>query len=209
MKFDKEFKEAIKNLPSSEKDKLLLRLLKKDLTLAKRLFFELVSGDTVESRRNNIEKYLRKEIEKATNSYYSPGYLMMDMRDISGKITEHVSTTKDKFGEAYLNLLLVNETLRLNHENIETARKGKAYKLCIYIIAKVFKVLILINSLHEDYRLEFNEMLIVTGRYISHSDTLMKISINNGFDVNWLLQAEIPDNIKDIHKEIRALGLLR
>ena len=40
MTFDKDFKEAISHLPSSEKDKLILRLLKKDLVLANRLYFE-------------------------------------------------------------------------------------------------------------------------------------------------------------------------
>ena len=51
--FDKEFKTAIENLPSTEKDKLIFRLLKKDLDLVNRLYFELV--DT-ESRRNAYEQ---------------------------------------------------------------------------------------------------------------------------------------------------------
>lgn len=34
--FDKDFKIALQNLPSTEKDKLILRLLKKDLVLANR-----------------------------------------------------------------------------------------------------------------------------------------------------------------------------
>lgn len=48
MKFDPEFKKALSQLPSGEKDKLILRLLKHDLTLANRLAFELLSADSAQ-----------------------------------------------------------------------------------------------------------------------------------------------------------------
>ena len=38
---------------------------------------------------------------------------------------------------------------------------------------------------------------------------LMKEAIRNGFDVNWLLNAEIPEDISTIHKQIRAAGFLK
>lgn len=42
-KYSKEFKEAISRLPSTEKDKLIFRLLKHDMALENRLYFELVN----------------------------------------------------------------------------------------------------------------------------------------------------------------------
>lgn len=51
MKFDKKFKEAISHLESQEKDKLIFRLLKHDLNLANRLYFELLSTKTVDEKR--------------------------------------------------------------------------------------------------------------------------------------------------------------
>ena len=42
MKFSPEFKAAISDLPSAEKDKLIFRLLKKDENLANRIYFELL-----------------------------------------------------------------------------------------------------------------------------------------------------------------------
>ena len=48
--FENDFKKAIQNLPSQEKDKLILRLLKWDLALANRLYFELVDTDTAEDK---------------------------------------------------------------------------------------------------------------------------------------------------------------
>ena len=56
MSFPKEFKEALSHLPSKEKDKLILQLLKKDLVLANRLLFELVNTNTVEEQREKVEK---------------------------------------------------------------------------------------------------------------------------------------------------------
>ena len=49
--FSKEFKKAIQELPNTEKDKLIFRLLKRDLDLANRLHFELVDTETVEEKR--------------------------------------------------------------------------------------------------------------------------------------------------------------
>ena len=209
MKFDKEFKRAISNLPSSEKDKLIFRMLKQNIPLANRLLFELVSTDTIDIRREKIEVRIKDRIQQIVPNYYSPGYLMMDIRDLSGDITRHVNTTRDKYGEASLNLLLLNETLINFNSKIEQESIGKSYKLCIYIIAKTFKILILINSLHEDYLIEFKDQLVNVGQQISKNRHLMKIAINNGLDVNWLLQANIPNNINEIHKNIRSQGFLK
>ena len=209
MQFEKEFKTAISHLPSKEKDRLILRLLKKDLVLANRLYFELVSANTVDENREKLEQQIIKRVELISERFYSVGYLMMDIRYLSGDITEHVKITKDKFGDASLNLLLLNETLRLNNSNINQLTPGKSHKLCLYIIAKAFKILILINVLHEDFRVEFNEQLITLGKLISESNYLMQTAINNGFDVNWLLSTEIPENIKEIHKEIKSQGFLK
>ena len=37
----------------------------------------------------------------------------------------------------------------------------------------------------------------------------MRTAIQNGFDVNWLLHFDIPENIEQIHKNIRSQGYLR
>jgi hypothetical protein len=81
-------------------------LLKKDLVLANQLLFELVSNETVEEQRGKIQKRLFAAIERATIHFYSPGYLSMDVRYMSGEINEHVSITKDKYGEISLNLYM-------------------------------------------------------------------------------------------------------
>ena len=49
---------------------------------------------------------------KAAKYYYSPGYLLLELRSISGRITQHVKTTKDKYGEVALNCLLLNQAFK-------------------------------------------------------------------------------------------------
>jgi hypothetical protein len=209
MTFDKEFKTAIQNLPSAEKDKLILRLLKRDLDLANRLYFELVSTQSVEDRREILQNNITVATKRMHDRFYSLGYLLMDMRSLSGDITEHVKTTKDKFGEISLNIQMLNEIITLNKLHILNSKPKDAHTFCIYVIARAFKILMLINALHEDYRIEFKADLEKLGLLISENRLLIKTAIYNGLDLKWLLESEIPTNIVAIHKEIRSNGFLK
>lgn len=205
----KELKEAITHLSSSEKDKLIFRLLKKDLALANRLLFELVSTETVEEKRKKIQKSLVFQIDRAVEQFYSPGYLSMDVRYMSGMITEHVQITKDKFGDPYLNLLILNGIIPKLNRKLETFAPIKANKFYVPALARIFKILINVSKFHEDEQYEFRDDLNKLGENIAENPYFNKAAINNGLDINWLLNAEIPENIVQVHKNIRALGLLR
>ena len=208
MTFDKDFKNAISYLPSKEKDKLILRLLKRDIPLANRLYFELVSDLTVDEHRREMERRVVNEVERMTRNFYSPGYLLVDMRYLSGEITSHVKTTKDKFGEASLNLLMLNEVLAKNSDNVILLTPSKARTFCAYVIARAFKILLLIDKLDDDYALEFEANLIKLGNLIGKNKYLMQRAIHNGLDVNWLITFSIPSDIVAIHKNLRARGYL-
>lgn len=209
MAFDPEFKKALQLLPDSEKDKLILRLLKRDLNLANKLRFELVDTESVQDKREQLKNNIIRRIQLATDRYYSVGYLLMDIRDISGEINQHVAITKDKFGEISLNCLMLKQMLELNNERIGTEKYGKAYTLCIYIIARIFKILMLIQKQHEDLHLEFNDDIATLGKLIGNNHHLMKTAILNGLDVNWLIEFNIPNNIADIYKTLRENGLFK
>ena len=205
----KELKKAIQELPSAEKDKLIFRLLRKDADLEKRLHFELVDIETVEDKREAFEKSMLKKIKQLSERFYSVGYLLQDIRYISGDISHHVKITKDKFGEISLNIKMLIELLRLNNDRIQNEPYSKSYTICIYIIARAFKILLLIDAIDDDYLIEFKEDLSVLGQLIGQSDSLMKTAINNGLDVNWLISGEIPNDIVAIHKEIKQNGFLK
>jgi len=209
MTLDPEFKKALQLLPDVEKDKLILRLLKHDLNLANKLRFELVDIDSAEDKREQLKNRMIKRIELATERYYSPGILLMDIREISGEINEHVSITKDKFGEISLNCIMLSKLLELNNERLGVETYSKAYTLYIYIVARIFKILMLIQKQHEDLHIEFQENIETIGELIGNNQNLTKIGIRNGLDVNWLIQFEIPKNIADIYKTLRESGLLK
>ncbi len=208
--FSKEFKEALSFLPAKEKDKLILRLLKKDLNLANRLRFELVETRSVEELRETVEKHVISTVDNMSNRFYSIGYLNMDVRYLSGDITQHVKITKDKYGEVSLNLLLLIEVLKKNKVHILGDHTfSKLRKFCVAIVARVFKVLLLINKMEDDLLLDFKEDLSVLGELIGANEVVMKIAIKNGLDVNWLIFGEIPHDIVSIHKELKANGYLK
>ena len=203
MQFDKEFKEAISHLPDSEKNKLILRLLKKDKNLFNRLYFELVSTDSIEDKREQIINRIECLVDDMTNNYYSVGYLHSDVRMASGEITQHVSTTKDKFGSVSLNILLINRVLEFNNEKILKVPLDKARKFVDSVIARAFRIVLNVAKLDQDYFVEFQEGLIKLGGLISKNKYLMDSAVNHGFNVNWLLSAEIPEDIAAIYKVTR------
>ena len=207
--FTKEFKQAIQELPNAEKDKLIFRLLKRDLDLAHRLHFELVDVENVEDKRASFEIDMLKKINYFSERFYSVGYLLQDTRFLSGEITNHVKITKDKFGEISLNMKMLIHLLTINNDRIQSQTYSKAYTLCIYVVARAFKILLLIKAIDEDYFIDFKEDLASLGELIGQNPMLMRTAINNGLDVNWLLYSEIPSNIVAIHKDIRANGFLK
>ena len=210
MVFPKEFKEALSHLSSTEKDKLILRLLKKDLALANQLLFELVNTNTVDEQRDLTKKSILSQAKRTKEQFYSIGYLNMDVRYLSGEINEHVKTTKDKFGEAQLNLVMLNEILYQNKTNILSCKfTVKTRKFCTAVISRTFKILILISKLDHDYLIEFEEDLKKLGQHISENKYLIDTAIKNGLDINWLFTTDIPEDIFKIHKKIRELGFLK
>lgn len=208
MVFDKEFIAAISNLPSAEKDKLLLRLLKKDILLANRLHFELVSNLTVNDRRAEMIERVKSEIDRFHSHFYSPGYLHVDLRYLSGEINEHVSITKDKIGEIELHILLVAQILEKTNQILANETPGRTRKLYIYLISKVFKIFLMMQKQHEDVQYDFKESIEQLGQKIIDNTTLMKAAIYNGLDVNWLINFEIPNDIHLIQKDLRMRGYL-
>lgn len=206
---DIEFKKALQELPEKEKDKLIFRLLRRDMDLAEKLHFELVDTDSIEDKRRNMETVISKDIKRFSENYHSLDYIALEMRRISGKISHHVKITKDKFGEISLNLQMLNEVIEQNSFSLSHSKPQKSAKFYNYVIVRAFKILLLINLLHEDFLLDFKDDLKKLGANISSNKMLLKTANFNSLEINWLLEAEIPENILQIHKEIKAAGFLK
>ena len=206
---DIEFKKALQELPEKEKDKLIFRLLRRDMDLAEKLHFELVDTDSIEDKRRNMETIISNDIKRFSENFHSLDYIAIEMRRISGKISHHVKITKDKFGEISLNLQMLNEVIEQNAFSLTHSKPQKSIKFYNYVIVRAFKILLLINLLHEDFLLDFKDDLKKFGTNISSNKMLLKTANFNSLEINWLLEAEIPENIPQIHKEIKAAGFLK
>lgn len=208
MEYSKEFKAALSQFSHSEKDKLIFRLLKKDKLLSKKLYFELIDEETTDDKRNTMEAYIKERILEISKYIGNPKYFLVLVRKLSAEITEHVKVTTDKFGDVYLNLFLINEILGHN-DKLQKQRFDAVYKLYIYLINKIFKALIQIKKLDEDYWLDFDEILSDTDSKIHNNLYFEKLCINNGLDFNWLKCENIPDHFELIVKEIKSQGFLK
>ena len=206
---DIDFKKALQELPEKEKDKLILRLLRRDMDLAEKLYFELVDTDSIEDKRKIMEINISKQIIRFSENFHSLDYIAIEMRNISGKISHHVKITKDKFGEISLNLQMLNEVIEQNAFSLTHSKPQKSTKFYNYVIVRTFKILLLIQVLHEDFLLDFKEDLNRLGVNISKDTMLLKTANYNSLDINWILEAEIPENMLQIHKEIKAAGFLK
>ncbi|AZB23715.1 deoxyuridine 5'-triphosphate nucleotidohydrolase [Chryseobacterium bernardetii] len=208
MEYSKEFKAALSAFSSAEKDKLIFRLLKKDKLLSKKLYFELIDPETTDDKRKAMEQNVEEKVLLASKYIGNAKYFLTVIRKISAEITEHIKITTDKFGEVSLNLLMVDKILDYNTD-LSRQRFDNVYKLYIYIINKLFKSLILIKKLDEDYWMEFDDLLRTIQQKTLENRYLQKLCINNGLDFNWFESDNIPDNIEQIMKDIKSQGFLR
>ena len=152
MPLDPDLKKAIVHMPGVEKDKLLLRLIAKDAILTEKLQFELVErGQTVDERRELIRQFIRRTADLHQDT---PGWVMMDMRTVSGYITRHLKVTKDKYGEVELMLYMLNTFYDFNAHLLHkyNTRSDKAAE---YIAKRTEQVLKKAVKLDPDYHIEF------------------------------------------------------
>ncbi len=139
-------------MPAKEKDKLLLRLITKDKTLSDRLHFELIEdSSTIPERREDIMATIVRTSKFNQNT---PGWILMDMRNLSGDIAYHVKVTKDKIGGLELNLFLMNTFLSAYPDILKTY-SSRADTCALYIAKKAQTILNGFNKLNEDYRVDY------------------------------------------------------
>ena len=192
VKLTEDLKKAISGLSHKEKDKLLFRLIAKEPILAEQLVFKLLEeGVSAEDRRADLAKEINQYLIDYQKYYYSPGYLLLDLRSISGKITQHVKTTKDKYGEVVLNFLMLNKALELFGKKIGQVRPNRSRTLNKYVINRAIKLLGLLRKIHVDYRLDFSDSMIALGKHIQSIDAMKRMADDFELDLELLLSGEI------------------
>ena len=191
-KIEKALTQAIIEMPEKEKDKLLLRLIAKDSNLLNQLQFKLLEGErATQERKEEVKDYIRRKAEYYPAYYYSPGYLMMEMRDCSGAINEYRSVTKDKVGEIELQLDMLISLLEPNMKKLLSAPPRKVVKFLPYVVKRAGKIIDLLEKLHEDYHIEFAENLTRLGELIKQLDPELKIAKTNQVDIQLLYDSRL------------------
>ena len=209
MKFNDEFKTALTQLPSSEKDKLLWRLIKRDELLGLRLEYELLAPYDAIGKRNELSAHIRKR----TTYFYERGWglaeILSQFRRFSADITRHVYITKDKIGEVSLNFVLLQEAMGLLKYSMYMFSGRNAQKYILYMLNKLYRTCMLINKLHVDYHIELEDDAQKLGEIMQANPDLMKYVKHHKFNVNWLLDFDFRDDLDNYYKTIKKQGLLK
>jgi hypothetical protein len=151
--------EVLKMLTPEQKDKLLLKLFRKDPMLVEKLAFEFFEDKSdLEQRRREIKAKIDRFIAKQYIPWDTPGELMMEMRSINGRITEHVKITKDKYGEVELTILLLNTAFDRFWQMLND-KVTRADTFAEYCLKRTLHIIKCLDKLHEDNYLDFKEDL--------------------------------------------------
>lgn len=187
VKLTVELKKAIRELSHKEKDKLLLRLIPKDEMLVAQLEFRLLEeSKTTEFRRDNLRNFVEQALQRSANNYYSPGYLLLDLRSVSGSINRHVKITGDKYGEIELNLFMLNRTLELLGSQLRYSSPWHSRTLHEYIGKRVLKLQGLLEKLPEDYHADFRDDFQSLAGYLRQQGNFGRVAKSLGLDLEQL-----------------------
>ncbi len=170
-----ELKKAVLDLPQNEKDKLLLKLISKDVVLLSQLAHKLLEGNSdLEQRVEIIKHYIDKKIDYinryiADEYNYSPGYFMMDIREMSGLINEHLLITKEKITELELRIYLIESVISCEATHHFILRSRHNEKLLNYFGGRIKYVFEKYTKLHEDIQFDYSERLNFILRFSNQS----------------------------------------
>lgn len=93
--------------------------------------------------------------------------------------------TKDKFGEISLNLHMLNQTFNTSLSLLQKSSSFRMYAFNLYVVTRIFRTLIQITKLHEDFRIEFKSDLMLLRNNMLQVPALMDTAIRHGLDLNW------------------------
>lgn len=156
-KISKELEREILGMSTQERHKLLLRLIGKDKILIEQLEFKLLEDPVIDLKLR--EDAIRDRFEPMAKTYTTkyPNQLLQYFRQMIGEINHHKKVTADKIGEIRLTLDLLCYLRTYFSATLEIEYNRFAEKLNIYFLKKIISTIKKLDSIHEDYRIEFTE----------------------------------------------------
>ncbi len=157
------------------------------------------------NNQQKITSKIHQKIDFIQQHFNSPLSVMVELKNLSDDIAAYGRENEDKKAELSLLTLMLSETLQSCQADID-AKCDLNDKLCVYLIALVFEMLVLVKQTDssEDYKGELENI----GMQIGKNDKLMRTAIFHGLDVNWLIFGTIPKNIAEEQKELKTKGYL-
>ena len=207
--FTPEFKAALAMLPSKEKDKLLWRLIKRDELLARRLEYELLAPYDAVDKRIELAELIQDKTISIVDRRERLSAILSQFRSLSGDISRHVYITKDKVGEIQLNFILLQQAMQLMGNRSYLFGGRATQKYIIYMLNKLYRTSMLVNKLHTDYHIELEDDAQKLGKIMQANPDLMKYVKHHKFNVNWLTDFDIPEDLDEYYKAVRQQGLLK
>ena len=207
--FTPEFKAALAMLPSKEKDKLLWRLIKRDELLARRLEYELLAPYDAVDKRIELAELIHNKTISIVGRREHLSAILSQFRSLSGDISRHVYITKDKVGEIQLNFILLQQAMQLMGNRSYLFGGRATQKYIIYMLNKLYRTSMLVNKLHTDYHIELEDDAQKLGKIMQANPDLMKYVKHHKFNVDWLIDFDIPEDLDAYFKAVQQQGLLR
>ena len=158
-----ELKIAILDLPTKEKDKLLLRLINKDETLVEHLHFQLLEDENyLQERVKLIYEKIDLQFKKShhlinqINITRSHRQLLLTLKTLSGIVNYHVQITKDKVSEFELRKYILQESFsRYPYLFNKYTTGDNAEKLYKYQMGRLKLIQLLFDKFHEDLKYDY------------------------------------------------------
>jgi hypothetical protein len=167
-KVSSELQEAILLLPQKEKNKLLIRLINKDELLVEQLRYKLLENTESDLvfRRSEILEQIKMIFKQYSIPYFKD--LLYYVKNGVSLINKHYKITKDKKGELELLIYLYKET-QSTISGIKNNWRDQVFrdKFSAYSLTKIKKMNTLLNEIHEDFRVEFEDDLELIKNYIT------------------------------------------
>ena len=82
-------------------------------------------------------------------------------------------------------------------------------KYIIYMLNKLYRTSMLVNKLHTDYHIELEDDAQKLGKIMQANPDLMKYVTHHKFNINWLIDFDIPEDLDAYFKAVQQQGLLR
>jgi hypothetical protein len=189
-----ELKAAITKLPPKEKDKLLFRLIALKPELASQLEYLLLEGgETQEERRNDVQRDLERAIERHT--FGKPIHLYFDLRELSSMITKHVKTTKDKYGDVWLNFYMLDLALARFGGACAAVKPAHQDTFNEYIVQRLKRILKQLVALDPDFHLDFKRMRNQIGQILANNPEFVLLAAKKELNMEWLITTDATPNL--------------